>query len=406
MKIINVKCAMFGSSPVIRVITDEGVDGYSQVEWSLPDMHVIVPMFQRLLIGEDPTDIEKCMLKIRPLGGFKPWGSVVSALNIALYDVTGKYFGVPVYKLLGGKVRDKVRVYNGGVRPSADGAGRDDYATRGSQPEDYASRMKRMKAAPERFTIIKEGVAYHDFSTQTISGLSLSEQRTGAMHPNRGPLTERGLTHIISCAEAMKDILGSEVGLALDMGPGLVVADAIRIMRALEPLNLMWGEDILSGNFTPWVHVSEYIDLTRATSTPTHTGEQIYLRHNFRELISRQAVRMVGPEMLDVGGISEIKWIAEYADLFGIQIAPHGVHDGLFGLAALVQVCSTMPDNFIAFEYPVPEHDWWYDIVIGLPDPIVKDGFIDVGEAPGLGLEFDKDRASTYLVGADHEFFE
>lgn len=406
MKITDVRCAMFGKSPVLRIVTDEGPEGFGQVEWSLPDMHVIVPMFRRYLIGQDPTDIELCMLQIRRLGGFKPWGSVASAINVALYDLVGKYYGVPVYKLLGGKVRDKVRVYNGGVRPGPDGTGREDYPTRGNRPEDYARRMSAMRTGREGFTIVKEGIGYHDYTMQNISGLSFSERRTGAMHPNRGPLTPRGLTHAVECVEAMKEALGEDIGLALDMGPGFTLADAIRIMRALEPLNIMWGEDILTGNFVPWTHVSDYVELTRATSTPTHTGEQIYLRENFRELIAQQAVRIVGPEMLDVGGISEIKWIAEFADLFGIQIAPHGVHVGLFGLAALTQVCATMPDNFIAFEYPVAEHDWWYDIVTGLPETIVEDGFVRISEAPGLGIEFDRDKASRYLRPEDAGFFD
>jgi L-alanine-DL-glutamate epimerase-like enolase superfamily enzyme len=406
MRITDVKCALFGDSPVIRITTDQGVDGYSQIEWSLPHMAASVPMYRELLVGEDPTDIERCMLKIRRSGGFKPWGSVVSAIEIALHDLTGKYYGIPVYKLLGGKVRDRVRVYNGGVRPGLDGVGRENYATRGSLPEDYAARMERMKAAPEGFTIIKEGIAYHDFTMQNVPGLMINGDRSGPMHPNRGPLTERGLKHMVESVEAMKSVLGDEIGLALDMGPGWTVTDAIRVMRAIEPLNILWGEDILTGNFVPWVNAQEYRELTLATSTPTHTGEQIFLRQNFKELIETMAVRVIGPEVLDVGGMAELKWIAEYADLYGIQVAPHGVHDGLFGLATLVQVCATLPDNFIAFEYPVAEHSWWYDIVTGLPERIVVDGFIEVGDAPGLGIEFDQEAAAKYLRPQDKDFFD
>jgi len=362
-------------------------------------------MFRDLLIGLDPTDIERCMLAIRRSGGFKPWGAIVSAIDVALHDLVGRYFGVPAYKLLGGKVRDRVRVYNGGVRPGPGGVGREHYATRGTSPEDYAERMRHIKAADEGFTIVKEGVAFHDYSIQTTSGLALNDGRTGDNHPNRGPLTPRGLRHIVDCIRAMKTELGDDIGLALDMGPGWTVSDAIRVMREIEPLGIMWGEDLLSGNFVPWVHVAEYRELTRATATPTHTGEQIYLRHNFRELIAQQAVRVIGPEMLDIGGMAELKWVAEFADLYGIQVAPHGVHDGVFGLAALVQVCATLPDNFIAFEYPVAEHPWWYDIVTGLPERIVVDGFIEVPDAPGLGIEFDREAASHHLRAEDADFF-
>ena len=100
----------------------------------------------------------------------------------------------------------------------------------------------------------------------------------------------------------------------------------------------MWLEDLLTGDYAPYVNADVYREVTRATSTPIHTGEQIYLRQNFKELIEGHAVNVVGPDPCDVGGIAELKWIAEYADLHGILMAPHGTGNGLLGLAALVQV--------------------------------------------------------------------
>jgi len=114
------------------------------------------------------------------------------------------------------------------------------------------------------------------------------------------------------------------------------VPDAIRLAKALEPLNVMWLEDLLTDDYTPYVMADVYREVTQSTTTPIHTGEQIYLRQNFRELIEKHAVRIIGPDPADVGGIAELKWVAEYADLHGILIAPHGVIDGLIGLAAHV----------------------------------------------------------------------
>src|SRR5690606_678025 len=119
--------------------------------------------------------------------------------------------------------------------------------------------------------------------------------RTGPRHPNRGPLTERGLKHTVACVEAMKEVLGDEVGLALDAGPGFTVPDAIRLLRALEPLNLTWVEDLLTGDYVPWVPADQSREVTVATSTPTHPGEQLYLRQNFKDLISTPAGRAGGP---------------------------------------------------------------------------------------------------------------
>ncbi|WP_038040270.1 mandelate racemase/muconate lactonizing enzyme family protein [Thermorudis peleae] len=396
MRIVDLKCAVIGQSPVVRIVTDEGVSGYGQIESTKPYLKPQVLFFRDYLLGEDPTNVERVIRKIRRLGAFKPWGSAVSAIEMALWDVAGKAAGLPVYKLLGGKVRDRVRVYNGGVR----------FPLRGYQPEDFAENMAKMKAAPEGFTIIKQAIGYHGPMLQHLPGSRYGEDVTGSPYLNRGPLTERGLKHLVACVEAMKSVLGDEVGLALDCGPGWTVPDAIRFARAVEPYNILWLEDLITGDYTPYVLAELYREVTTQTMTPTHTGEQIYLRQNFMQLIETHAVRVIGPDPADVGGIAELKWIAEYADLHGIQIAPHGIFDGLIGLAALVQVAATLPQNYIAFEYPVARPEWWYDIIEGLPQPIVRDGFIEVWDRPGLGVEFNVDAARQYLRPEDADFFD
>jgi len=185
-----------------------------------------------------------------------------------------------------------------------------------------------------------------------------------------------------------------------------MVPDAIRLAKALEPLNVMWLEDMITGDYMPYVLADVYREVTQSTSTPIHTGEQIYLRQNFRELIEKHAVRIIGPDPCDIGGIAELKWVAEYADLHGILMAPHGTGDGLIGLAALVQVSATLPQNYIAFEYPVGRPAWWYDIVEGLPDPIVKDSYIEVWDTPGMGVELIEEAARNYLPEGDEDFFD
>ena len=272
-------------------------------------------------------------------------------------------------------------------------------------PEDHAQNMAQMKAAPEGFSIIKQGIGFHSNMPREVPNFSYQEDHQMPF-TSRGPITERGLKHVIACVEAMKAVLGDEVGLALDCGPGWMIPDAIRLARALEPLNVMWLEDLITGDYTPYVLADLYREVTRSTSTPIHTGEQIYLRQNFKELVESHAVNILGPDPADVGGLAELKWIAEYADLYGLLFAPHGVIDGVFGLAALVHVCATMPHNYIAFEYPVARPAWWYDIVDGLPNPIVENGFIKVWDRPGLGVEFKSAKARPYLSEADQDFFD
>jgi len=395
MKITDLKCAVIGQNPVIRISTDGGIYGYGQAENTKSYLKPHVLFYKQYLIGEDPTNVERVMMKIRRMASFKPWGSAVSAIEMALWDIAGKVSGLPVYKLLGGKIRDKVRVYNGGVR----------FPLQGYNPEDYAEDMRKMKAAAEGFTIIKSPIGFHSPMPHQIPNFSYDEPRTGAPHANRGLLTEKGMKHIIACVEAMKSVLGDEIGLALDCGPGWMVPDAIRVARALEPLNIMWMEDLITGDYTPYALADVYREVTQATSTPIHTGEQIYLRQNFKELIEKHAIRVIGPDPEDIGGLAELKWVAEYADLHGIMMAPHGVFDGLIGLAALVQVCATLPQNYIAFEYPIAKPDWWYDIIHGLPNPIVKNGLIEVWDTPGLGVDFKVEQARQYLAAEDKDFF-
>ena len=116
MKITDLKCAVLGQNPVVRVVTDEGLSGYGEVEAFKPYLRPHVLHLKQAILGDDPTDAERVMLKIRRRGSFKPWGSAVSAIEMALWDVAGKAAGLPVYKLRAGTVRDRVRVYNGAVR--------------------------------------------------------------------------------------------------------------------------------------------------------------------------------------------------------------------------------------------------------------------------------------------------
>ena len=396
MKITDLKCAIIGQNPVVRINTNEGLYGYGEAENPKSYLKPHVMYYKQYLVDEDPTDVGRVMQRIRRLGSFKPWGSAVSAIEMALWDIAGKAAGVPVYKLLGGKTRDQVRVYNGGVR----------FPMTGSNPEDYAADVAKMKAAPEGFSIVKEGIGFHSAMPQRVKDFFVGELQRNSAHPNKGLMTERGLKHVIACVEAMKSVLGDEVGLALDCGPGWVPTDALRLARALEPLNVMWLEDMITGDYTPYTLASIYRDVTMKTSTPIHTGEQVYLRENFKDLIETQAVNIIGPDPADVGGLAELKWVAEYADLHGILMAPHGIFDGLIGLAGLVQVCATMPQNYIAFEYPVGRPDWWYDIISGLPNPIVKNSLIDVWDAPGLGVDFVVEKAQKYLQPEDAGFFD
>lgn len=396
MKITDVKCAMIGRNLVVRIVSDEGVCGYGAVESFKPSLKSQILSLREPLIGMDPTTVERCVRKIRARGGFKPFGAAVSAIEVALWDLAGRACGLPVHKLLGGKVRDAVRVYNGAMRTPLKDFG----------VEDFRAAATEMRGRPEGFTIVKQAIALHG-PMKNRPGLHYGKAQPGYSFPGTvsgGMLTERGLEHIVACVAAMKEVLGKDIGLALDCGPGFTPVDALKLARAVEPFNILWLEDLVAGDYTPFVQADIFRELTTRSLVPIHTGEQIYLRQNFKELIERKCVHIVGPDPFDVGGIAELKWIAEYADLHGIQIAPHGVGNGLIGLAVLAQVCATLPDNFVAFECPAGEPAWWYHIIDHYP--IVKDGFVEVPDRPGLGFEFNIERTLSYLGEEDRDFFQ
>jgi L-alanine-DL-glutamate epimerase-like enolase superfamily enzyme len=225
-------------------------------------------------------------------------------------------------------------------------------------------------------------------------------------YPHKGVLTEQGFDHLVSCVTAAKEALGSGIGLAVDAGPGYLPHDALRFARALEGLHLLWIEDMITGDYVPFVNSDLYREVTPYTTTPIHTGEQIYLRQNYKQLIESHAVNVVGPDPCDVGGIAELKWVAEFADLHGIAIAPHGTANGIFGLAALIQVGATLPDNLIAFEYPARFEPFWYEITEGFDGMPVRNGLIDVPDRPGMGVNFVPEAARQYLSEEDAGFFD
>ncbi|MBD3624576.1 MAG: mandelate racemase/muconate lactonizing enzyme family protein [Rhodobacteraceae bacterium] len=399
MKITDLKCAIIASSPVIRITTDEGITGWSQIETPKPYLQPIVLQLKDWIVGQDPRNVERVMRRIRVRGGFKPFGSAVSAIEHALWDIAGKAMNVPVYRLLGGKVRDQVRTYRTLYHHEV-GVGH--------TPEDYVKWAEYGKSLPEGFRMFKLPTSFHSSMVRDVPDFFYGDVQPDAPfpYPHKGVITEDGMSHLVDCVTAAKETLGSGYGMAVDAGPGYMPQDALKFARAVEKLNLLWIEDMITGDYSPFVNHDVYRDVTHATTTPIHTGEQIYLRQGYKHLIESHAVNVVGPDPCDVGGLAEMKWVAEHADLHGIAIAPHGTANGIFGLAALIQVSATLPDNFIAFEYPARFEPFWYDITEGFDGVPVRNGRIDVPDRPGLGVNFIEKEARKYLTEGDSDFFD
>lgn len=410
MKIIDLKTAIIGDDCIFRIVTDAGIDGYAQFERGRNMTRPVVDWFKAQIVGCDPTDINDIMRRIRRMGGSKPWGKIVSTIEMACWDIAGKDAGKPVYKLLGGKVRENVRVYSTRYNQTK---------LPWQRPDDLFDAKKRaeninMIHEMGGFTLIKTAIGFHTpFHRQYASDNDLAfssyvPQPVAENPQNFGGsmMRAKGLNFWIDYISEIRELVPKDIDLAFDCGPGWLPADAFKLAKAVEPLNLAWLEDTVTGDFTPYVAAQRYKDITWNTTTNIHTGEEIYLRENFVDLIEGHCVNVIGPDPADVGGIAELKFIAEYANLHGIAIAPHGVLDGPFGLAALTQVCAALPENYVAFEYPQPEPDFWLDITQGFEeDSLVHGGFVKVHDKPGMGLEFNIPKAEKMLKPEDKDFF-
>jgi L-alanine-DL-glutamate epimerase-like enolase superfamily enzyme len=401
MKITDLKCAIIANSPVIRITTDEGITGWSQIETPKPYVKPQVLELKDWIVGQDPRDVERVMRRIRVRGGFKPFGSAVSAIEHALWDIAGKALNAPVYRLLGGKVRDQVRTYRTLYQAEVPGGAP-------HTPEGYKRWAEYGKSLKGEFTLFKLPTAYHSSMVRDFPDYFYGEVQHNAPfpYPHKGVMTKEGMDHLVACITAAREGLGKGYNTAVDAGPGFMPLDALRLAKAVEHLHLMWIEDTVTGDYSPYVNPDVYKDVTHHTTTPIHTGEQIYLRQHYKALIESHAVNVIGPDPCDVGGLAEIKWVAEHADLHGIAIAPHGTANGILGLAALIQVCATMPDNLIAFEYPARFEPFWYDITEGFEGMPVKGGLIDVPDRPGLGVNLIAKEAKKYLTDGDENFFD
>lgn len=396
MKITDVKATVMDATTLIKIETDENVYGYGEAHCNKRNVSDLRPA----IVGNDPTDVERVMMKIRHRGGFKPWGAAVSGIEIALWDIAGKAAGVPVYKLLGGKTRDRVRVYC-----DCDvGVGKSDDPASVYTPEAYAKKARQVLKAAYGFDMLKFDIGFHGAHGGLLASVPGAVYGADPTYPTRGHATEKGLRIQIEIVNALKDVLGERVGLCLDCGPGQTLQAAMSLCKALETFNLVWAEDLLTGDYNPYVRAEEYKMLSDSTTTPILTGEQIYLRQGFQSLIETHAVDIVSPDVCDVGGIAETKWIADHADLHNVLIAPHN-----FGHAieffANVHAAATMAQNFIAFEFHKAEVSWWEEVVKNVKGPLIRDGFAEIPDGPGLGLELNEKVVTKHLAEGEG-FFE
>jgi L-alanine-DL-glutamate epimerase-like enolase superfamily enzyme len=313
----------------------------------------------------------------------------VSGIEVALWDLAGKAYGVPVYQMLGGKYRDRIRMYcdtDAGNKPDADA---------------MADALEQRMA--DGFTFLKMDLGI-DRLGDVPGALSMpapwGESRSVA-HPFTGiHITEKGLDVLEEFVDAVRGRIGYEIPLAFDHFGHIGVDDCIKIARRLERFAPAWLEDMV-----PWQFTAQYRRLSEATTAPICTGEDIFLSENFLPLLESGALAVIHPDVLTVGGIRETKKAGDLAQTYGAVMAIHMAESPIGCLAAAHAAAAT--ENFLALEFHAADVPWWNDIVTGYNGPVVKEGAVDMSDRPGLGVDdFDDEVLQAHIYPGCPELWQ
>ena len=380
LRITDLRCAVVCSNydyPIIRIDTNQGVYGIGEVRDAGHRENAL--QFKSILLGQNPCNVDMIMRAIKPYGASGREGGGVSGIELALWDLVGKVYGVPCYQFLGGKYRDRIRIYADTPSPAE------------PTPEGYVERVLGRLAMGLTFIKFDVGMRVLDGHVPggVVGSPSKYEYPLGRRGVARGAavgtqLTDRGIARFVEIASAVREAVGWEIPLAIDHFGPITVNDAIRLGRALEPLGLAWMEDIM-----PWQDVEANRLVTRAIQVPTLNGEDIYLLDGWREMIERRAIDIIQPDLLTAGGMLETKRIADYGEAHGLPTVLHFAGSPIAFMANLH--CAAAIPSFIALENHALDLPFWRGLVTGLPDPLMVDGYVAVPEAPGLGVNLDLD---------------
>jgi gluconate/galactonate dehydratase len=380
---------------LLKIETNQGITGYGEVRDASSKTYAL--MLKSRLLDQNPCNVDKLFRRIKQFGHHSRQGGGVSGIEVALWDLAGKAYGVPVYQMLGGQFRDTVRIYcDTDVEGKHSGA-------------DMGKALKgRMESG---FTFLKMDLGLgilidkpgtltaplgfldemRNNSTQTISAARGSKSRKDLAnkafeiatiaHPFTGiQVTEKGFDVLEEYVSQVRDIIGYDIPLAVDHFGHVCVESAIRFARRMEKYNLAWLEDMV-----PWQFTDQYIRLKNSTTIPVCTGEDIYLKENFLPLLESGAVSVLHPDVLTAGGILETKKIGDLAADHGVALALH-MADSPIGFMAALHVAAAVPE-LLAVEFHSADVPWWQDLVNGPEKPLVNKGFARISDAPGLGIE-------------------
>ena len=369
MKIAAVQTAEIsghGWNCLVRVRTDEGLDGYGECVHGGPGVQSNIAAMGELLAGEDPLNVERLFERLRrrylfdgALGGHAVTAMV--GIEIALWDLAGRALGLPVWRLLGSRYRDRVAVYA------------DCHAGAEDTPQSYAEKAREVV-----------GLGYS----------AIKFDVDDPHHPKRRDAwnwsaTNAELEDMVARVAAVREAVGPHVDIAIDMHGRYNQHSAAAFCREVAPFNLLWVEDPV-----PPENVDALREVKRRSPVPICTGENLYMRHGFRSLLESQAADIIMPDLPKCCGLAEAKIIAAMADLYYVPLAPHNV-SGPIGTVASAHLCAAVP-NFLLLEWHWLERPHWHELTVG-ETPVIENGAVSLGDAPGLGVELDLEAVRRHL---------
>jgi L-alanine-DL-glutamate epimerase-like enolase superfamily enzyme len=387
LRIAEVQGAPF-RCPLVRIDTNQGIYDLGEVRDNASMRYAL--FLKSRLMGENPCNVNRVFKKIKQFGHHGRQGGGVSAVEMALWDLTGKAYNVPVYQLLGGKFRDKVRLYA------------DTTNVRAKDKDEYTNVVKGRIAKGFNFLKIDieldmiqdiPGALVNHKQYGKLQGYSSEYGSYGQMeHPFTAiQITDKGAKALADYVARIRDAVGYDIPMAADHFGHFGVNGCIKLARALEPYQIAWLEDLV-----PWKYTDMWKEITQAIELPTMTGEDIFLKEEFVKLIDARAVDMIHPDLATAGGILETKKIGDYAEDHGIPMAMHFAGTPVSFMANVH--CAAATQNFVALEHHSIDVPWWEDMVTDIDKPMVKDGFVTVPNKPGLGIELNEKVVKEHLV--------
>ena len=388
LKIVDLRVAVVNVQgrrvPIIRIDTNQGISGYGEVRDGGSQRYAL--LLKSRLLGENPCNVERLFRRVKQFGHHGRQGGGVSGVEMAVWDLAGKAYGVPVYQMLGGQYRDQIRLY-------ADSSGVKDL-------EACAQRMKQRVEMGYTYLKLDLGI---DLIKDTPGALTLPpafdwRAYQSTMHPfTQVQITDKGAALLAEYMAALRGSIGMEIPVAVDHLGHIDVNSCIRLGRALQPFQIAWLEDVV-----PWQYTDMLKEIARSLDIPILTGEDVFGLEAFETLVDAQAVDMIHPDLATSGGILETKRIGDYAERQGIPMALHSAGSPVSFIAALH--CAAATQNVVALEHHAIDVPWWEDLVTGIEKPFCKRGFAQVPRGPGLGIELNLEAMREHLCEGEELF--